>query len=670
MSILSKALIGIALALALAIGAIWLVHAPPNPPSGQTATATDARSSDDSVEQPSNVVESTALLVNDPAARQLAESQLADPKSTEPKSSEAVSTGATEEPVAVEAVPVDLADHYGFKASVFDKITQFPWPAVPRGSHTFANVPLEIGGAMILWGERNAKRGQEYPEQITGISVKRKFETLYVCHATFFEGDKGTPVYEVLLHFDDDTSASDSILCGDDVRDWFANRAESTLGPSGPRSTLAWDGDGKMGDRPQAIRFCLTAIANPQPDKEVTAIDVVSSKGPAAACILAITTGKSGLMRRTAESQPGSTLKQPEPAAASIAKPALVAPLASFLAHARPASFVLFSNDGKRLFSGGSDNLVQVWEMQTGELELTLMGHTSGVKCGALLPDAKVLVTGSWDQTVRVWDVDAGNSKMPLRGHTDTVDAIALSPDGKIIASGGSDRVFHFWNRAAREVSFTSPEQDLPVNRIAISPDGTLLATGTGKPAEWRRAGEVKLWDAVTGESLALLPGHAACVNTVVFSPDGKLLATGTAEGMLRIWDVATRAELSATNLGLGVRTIAFLGDGQTLALGQYPGQVLLWDLATRTRVLAYAGHESREAMVDHVSLSPDGSLIASAGTDGMIYFWPVPESNPDGKRRLWQRPADGTPTAAELVTKWKADARGDAPAGEPAPKK
>jgi hypothetical protein len=46
-------------------------------------------------------------------------------------------------------------------------------------------------------------------------------------------------------------------------------------------------------------------MENPHPDKEVTTIDFVSSKTQAAACILAVTTGKAGLMKRTEETQPG-----------------------------------------------------------------------------------------------------------------------------------------------------------------------------------------------------------------------------------------------------------------------------------------------------------------------------------------------------------------------------
>ena len=204
----------------------------------------------------------------------------------------------TEKPAA--AVPLDLKPHYALKAAAFDKITQYPWPAVPRGSQTFANVPLEIGGAIFLWGERNAKNGLKYPEEITGIATNQKFETLYVCHGAFYEAKAGTKMCEVKFHYEDNTSASDTIVCGEDARDWFVKPTEKTekmLGPSGPRSTLAWSGDGKIGDRTQTIRFCLTAIDNPHPDKVVTAIDLISSKTQTAACILAITTGKAGLLK-------------------------------------------------------------------------------------------------------------------------------------------------------------------------------------------------------------------------------------------------------------------------------------------------------------------------------------------------------------------------------------
>jgi hypothetical protein len=232
----------------------------------------------------------------------------ADPPSDRQLAGAGEATGADTDAEA-DALPLDLTQHYRMKASDFDKNKRYPWPAAPRGSQTFAGVPLEIGGALLLWGQRNAEMGLAFPEQITGIPLERKFEFLYICHGAFFEGPAGTPTCDVVFHYDDGTSASDTLECGGDARDWFLI-GDGMVGPSNPRSTLAWKGEGLAGDRPQAIRFCLTAVANPHPDKEVTALDLVSSKSQAAACILAITTGKAGLMQRDQETQPAAEVDE------------------------------------------------------------------------------------------------------------------------------------------------------------------------------------------------------------------------------------------------------------------------------------------------------------------------------------------------------------------------
>jgi hypothetical protein len=292
-----KALIGAAVALVLVIGGVWMFF----PPSETSEIVPVARLSGSAAQQPPPRVETTALNGARPIDPPMTEENV-EPTKDEPSNDDSTSAAPAVATADSSAVSVDLTDHYQMQAANFDKITQYPWPAAPRGSQTFANVPLEIGGAIMLWGENNSKRGMNFPEQIAGVPLNQKFETLYVCQGCFFEGPPGTPVCEVVFHYDDGTSAADTIVCGVDSRDWYANPAQVPLGPTGPRSTLAWTGEGKSGDRPQAIRFCLTAIANPHSDKEVTAVDFVSSKSQTAACILAVTVGKSSLMKPTEES--------------------------------------------------------------------------------------------------------------------------------------------------------------------------------------------------------------------------------------------------------------------------------------------------------------------------------------------------------------------------------
>lgn len=76
------------------------------------------------------------------------------------------------------------------------------------------------------------------------------------------------------------------------------------------------------------------------------------------------------------------------------------------------------------------------------------------------------------------------------------------------------------------------------------SPDGATLATGGGS---WNDRGTPKhglilLWDAQTGAPKGELHGHREIVYEAMFSPDGKLLASQSLDGMVFLWEVASRA--------------------------------------------------------------------------------------------------------------------------------
>jgi hypothetical protein len=194
-------------------------------------------------------------------------------------------------------VALDLTKYLVLKPEQFEKIKQYPWAVTPLGKQTFAGVPLEIQGATILWGKRNADRGQAYPRTHADIPVQQKFETLYILHSVFFEAAKGEPSFATVINYEGGKTQSDEILCGEDSKDWWVNDPNETLGPTSKRSTLGWKGTGKANDRDQDVCFCLTAIENKHPERQVISIDLVSSEKQAAGVILAITLGKSGLLK-------------------------------------------------------------------------------------------------------------------------------------------------------------------------------------------------------------------------------------------------------------------------------------------------------------------------------------------------------------------------------------
>jgi len=198
-----------------------------------------------------------------------------------------------------QAAPLDMTASYTTPASYFDSITQFPaWSTVPRGKQVFDGVPLDIEGMICLWGEGNAtKLHIVFPEKLEGIAMHQKFETLYVYHGSFFQSSIGTPVCAVVFRYADGSSATNQLLYGKDILDWVARGKTPVQGPTDARSKLAWVGGAISPTNKQPLRFCLTAIENPQPSVEVETIDLYSCKSQTAACIMALTPGKAGLMQ-------------------------------------------------------------------------------------------------------------------------------------------------------------------------------------------------------------------------------------------------------------------------------------------------------------------------------------------------------------------------------------
>ena len=118
-----------------------------------------------------------------------------------------------------------------------------------------------------LWGEGNAKNGLVFPEKVDDIPVNRKFDTLYVYHATFYSSRDGSPVYHLTLQYANGTSSMTTICYGAHVRDWFQTPNEQVSELTDLKSKMVWRGDNpdSKADSPVKLRFFITSITNPRP---------------------------------------------------------------------------------------------------------------------------------------------------------------------------------------------------------------------------------------------------------------------------------------------------------------------------------------------------------------------------------------------------------------------
>ena len=105
--------------------------------------------------------------------------------------------------------------------------------------------------------------------------------------------------------------------------------------------------------------------------------------------------------------------------------------------HASKVKSVAFSPDGSRLASG-SDKIVRIWNMATGELEDELEGHIYAVCSVAFSHNGHFIVSGSRDKTVWIWNTATCETRYMLTGHTSEVTSVAISRNDQFVVSGSS----------------------------------------------------------------------------------------------------------------------------------------------------------------------------------------------------------------------------------------
>ena len=147
--------------------------------------------------------------------------------------------------------------------------------------------------------------------------------------------------------------------------------------------------------------------------------------------------------------------------------------------HLEDVISVCFSGDGRILASGSGDWTIKLWEMPSGNLLNTMMGHESTVLSVCFSPDGRLLASGSWDYSIKLWEVPSGKLLNTLKEHFNSVSSVRFSPDGRLLASGSWDGTVKLWEMPAGKLLNTLTGHADSVIRVCFSPDGRLLASGS-----------------------------------------------------------------------------------------------------------------------------------------------------------------------------------------------
>ena len=280
------------------------------------------------------------------------------------------------------------------------------------------------------------------------------------------------------------------------------------------------------------------------------------------------------------------------------------------------------SPTGRQVATASEDRTAIVWEARTGRVLHVLEGHGGAVRAVRFSGDGRFIVTGSLDRTAIVWDAASGAMLAQTPMHTSGVLAVAFDGAGRLLATASLDGTLSMFavDAAAGDIIASSISLGAHAGQIydlALDPATGIIASAGADML-------VKLWRPGVSEPLATLAGHLGVVRSVAFDPSGDRLVTASDDRSARIWDVAQRRELKRLTGHLDeVRAARFVDAGDRVATAGVDRTLRLWE-ASSGKELDDLRIEGFEGLILGLAVAPSGSLVASAGADGLGHVWRI----------------------------------------------
>ncbi len=320
--------------------------------------------------------------------------------------------------------------------------------------------------------------------------------------------------------------------------------------------------------------------------------------------------------------------------------------------------------NGQTLAVAAAARDILLVDLPSSDIRARPTGDRKSTRRIRFAPDGSLVASLSRDGLVRVRDVGDGRSIAALQQPAPPtgIDGLVFDREGHRLATTDGSRIY-VWRIGSELAPQLRGHRGFAYS-ASFASDSRTIASGSFNDLTTR------LWDALTGESIAAFPGVKEA-RDITFTDDDTIVVNGTARltidaatGEIRSRErdeprrsprreSAIRADGSMLDASFGfqrngalgrptqvrvtqrvadgereislldhpspARAAAFAPQARLLAVGCDDGSISVWDLNGPTRIRTLEGHVGT---VYSVAFSPDGTRLATCGNDGSLRLW------------------------------------------------
>ncbi|CAN7036717.1 unnamed protein product [Brassica oleracea var. botrytis] len=315
--------------------------------------------------------------------------------------------------------------------------------------------------------------------------------------------------------------------------------------------------------------------------------------------------------------------------------------------------------------SAGDDKKISLWRINGTSLGTVPVagkdGGDSAEECLSAISfgrkGSKFIASGGTGQIVKIWDLQKKLCVKKLKGHTSTITGVIYNCKDEHLASVsvGGDLIVHNLKTGARASELKDPHEQVVLRVLDYSRSSRHLLLTAGDD------GTVHLWDTTGRNPKISWKQHSAPAAGVCFSPsDEKKIASVGMDKKLYTYDSGSKRSSSCISYEAPFSSLAFGDNGYILAAGTGNGRVVFYDVRKIpqpvTVLHAYSSSEavtslswqtSKPVIVNEKNYDGEMALLGGTVDDSVIIPDPVPSTTPSDSQSTGSR---GTATSTSNV--------------------